>query len=1062
VHRRRLVQLVLDRLAGRLVALVAAPGYGKTTLLAQSAAADVRPWLWCTCDERMGDPRVLVQHVGAALTGRALPAPAPEASVAELVGELCARAQEELTGDVVLALDDAGALAGRPGGEALAQLVAGLPPNVHLAIASRSGLPFRAARLRLAGHMAEIDERRLAFSAGESVELLRTLGVPLGGEVLDLHRRAEGWPAGLRLLAEAEGDEPLPGSLCAYMDEELLRPLPPPARELLMQVAVLERVDGALAARVSGREDAGALLERLAGAHLFLVREPDGMWRFHRLVHEFLLARLGERPAAVRATLHLRAAAALRERGDCWAAGGHYLRGGDLPAAAAALDRIAHGAVGADRLDVLAGWLEQLPSELRATRPGLAVAAAWVALRDGPPTAAADALAAAVDHLVDAGAHGRALLALVQLAATLELAGRHAAALETARYHVERLDPRTPLLAALRLRVQALAGYLGVDAGAPALAGAGGQGTALEAYRAIAAAVFVERPRGAPSALGRLEAAIAALEADPAADALGWLPWARVQRAGLLEELGRHEEVLDECRLAGAAAAGAGLGGVIGPALEALRVGALGALERWRECEAALARLGGDPLAGGEAGVEHRHLLTRARLCVQAGDGAAARGWLEAAATRLRRCESSYDACLGLCDLATTAAASGDAALAAALGREARELAARSGAAWARARTALVGALVSAEREDADVLLAEALALSAENGLSALWRGRERRFAGVLLARALARRLGPDGAAAQLALACGGAVEAECRQWLSELAPERAVASVPAAAAGPPERAAPVEANGRRRARGAGEDPAAAGVRAPLRLLTLGGFAVALGDAPLGDGAFRRRKARTLLAVLVSAGPVHRDQLLEWLWPKLDPPRAAAALYTTLHTLRRTLEPGLARALESSLVVKEGETYRLALAAGDSWDAEELVNLAARALGRREPEDRLALLEAAERRYTGPFLPDWPYEEWAQPRRAQIERAYEGVLEGIGEALVALGRPEEAIPRYERLLARDPDRESWHRGLMRAYADAGELALALRQYHICRSQLRESQGTEPGPLTRALHRALLG
>ena len=44
---------------------------------------------------------------------------------------------------------------------------------------------------------------------------------------------------------------------------------------------------------------------------------------------------------------------------------------------------------------------------------------------------------------------------------------------------------------------------------------------------------------------------------------------------------------------------------------------------------------------------------------------------------------------------------------------------------------------------------------------------------------------------------------------------------------------------------------------------------------------------------------------------------------------------------------------------------------------------------------------------------------------------------------------------------MRAYAAAGERALALRQYHACRTVLRREQGIEPDPETRALYAAVL-
>ena len=72
-----------------------------------------------------------------------------------------------------------------------------------------------------------------------------------------------------------------------------------------------------------------------------------------------------------------------------------------------------------------------------------------------------------------------------------------------------------------------------------------------------------------------------------------------------------------------------------------------------------------------------------------------------------------------------------------------------------------------------------------------------------------------------------------------------------------------------------------------------------------------------------------------------------------------------------------------------------------------------------------------------------------------------MGRPAAAIERYRQLIDADPEREGWHRSLMRAYAQAGERALALRQFHACRATLRSRLGVEPSPETRELYSSLL-
>ena len=67
------------------------------------------------------------------------------------------------------------------------------------------------------------------------------------------------------------------------------------------------------------------------------------------------------------------------------------------------------------------------------------------------------------------------------------------------------------------------------------------------------------------------------------------------------------------------------------------------------------------------------------------------------------------------------------------------------------------------------------------------------------------------------------------------------------------------------------------------RIYLLGGFRVAFGVESIADDAWRRRKASTLIKLLaLSHGHrLHREQLMELLWPDEELDKAANNLYHT-------------------------------------------------------------------------------------------------------------------------------------------------------------------------------------
>lgn len=77
-----------------------------------------------------------------------------------------------------------------------------------------------------------------------------------------------------------------------------------------------------------------------------------------------------------------------------------------------------------------------------------------------------------------------------------------------------------------------------------------------------------------------------------------------------------------------------------------------------------------------------------------------------------------------------------------------------------------------------------------------------------------------------------------------------------------------------------------------LRIELLGGFRVSVGDKPVPDDVWHRRRPAGLLKLLALAPGhrLHREQVMDVFWPELDPAAAGANLRKAIHHARNALE----------------------------------------------------------------------------------------------------------------------------------------------------------------------------
>jgi predicted ATPase len=161
----------------------------------------------------------------------------------------------------------------------------------------------------------------------------------------------------------------------------------------------------------------------------------------------------------------------------------------------------------------------------------------------------------------------------------------------------------------------------------------------------------------------------------------------------------------------------------------------------------------------------------------------------------------------------------------------------------------------------------------------------------------------------------------------------------------------------------------------------LGGFAVISGGEPV-HARWRLRKGRDLVKLLALAPGhrMHREQLMEALWPDSDPLAAANNLNQVVHAARSVL--GAERIeLKDQLLSLEAEV-----------DVDQFERAVEQARKARTP----TAYRAALMLYGGELLPENRYDDWALQRRAELDALHAELradLPGLGPE-----RPASALP----------------------------------------------------------------
>jgi LuxR family maltose regulon positive regulatory protein len=407
---------LLDELAGAnrhrdeppvaLTALVAPPGYGKTTVAVQLAQclADHGGFTtaWVSLEPADDEPVRFWTYVAASFgaagvdgveaTYGLLAAGADGVPAASLA---LRAAVEGHAGPITLVLDDLQAVGDGPVADSLDDWLRRPLANLRIICTSRRDLPLSVGRLRGQGLLTEARAPELAFQPTEMEALLSgTFGLArLSTEQLTaLEKRTEGWPvgvylAGLTLRDEtdvADGIKRFTGDgrhLSEYLAAEATDGVDGTARAFALATSILPVLDPDLCDAVTDGVGSLRVLRQLAADNVFISALDDAgtLFTYHPLFREHLRSALQADHPEQLGDLHRRASEWHEANGEIESAIEHAAAAGDVERGERLLAQVFLAFANAGHFGTIIGLVDRMgPRADRTTETALMMA--WLSL----------------------------------------------------------------------------------------------------------------------------------------------------------------------------------------------------------------------------------------------------------------------------------------------------------------------------------------------------------------------------------------------------------------------------------------------------------------------------------------------------------------------------------------------------------------------------------------------------------------------------------------------------------------------------------------------------------
>jgi DNA-binding SARP family transcriptional activator len=249
-----------------------------------------------------------------------------------------------------------------------------------------------------------------------------------------------------------------------------------------------------------------------------------------------------------------------------------------------------------------------------------------------------------------------------------------------------------------------------------------------------------------------------------------------------------------------------------------------------------------------------------------------------------------------------------------------------------------------------------------------------------------------------------------------------------------------------------------------IQVRLLGGLAILDDKGRPINVKWPSEKTRSLFTYMVihREMPVHRELLLEQIWPDMEPQRANVNFRNTATRLRQALLNALdGQVNKDDIFTFKHKKYQLLSGVRIKVDTEEFDRIFKEASAIEEPEARSKHVIRALELYRGDFLPE-NYDTWTDIHRQRLKENFLNNLHWLAGYAARIGDNDGCISACEKYLAHEPFSEEISRLCMQVLVRLGRVGAVKNRYEQLKKALRQILRTAPSKETQEFYKTLIG